>query len=112
MNTLRMIWLATIVLGIGVEVILLSLQAEALRRYGHSSFWLLIVGSACAAVYAAIGAIPYFITLSAAALTNLLSIGLAFALVGVIFGVWGTLSLFRRFGQLHRVSIGVSDEAA
>jgi hypothetical protein len=107
-----MIWLATIVLGIGVEVILLSLQAGALRRYGHSSFWLLIVGSACTAVYAAIGAIPYFVTLSTAALANLLSVGLAFALVDVIFGVWGTASLFRRFGQLHRAANGVSGETA
>lgn len=112
MNTFRMIWLASIVLGIGVEVILLCLQAGALRRYGHSSFWLLIVGSACTAVYALIGAVPYFVTLHTAALTNLLGLGLAFALVGVISGVWGTASLFRRFGELHRESIGVINEAA
>ncbi|WP_139350336.1 hypothetical protein [Rhodanobacter sp. C03] len=112
MNTLRMIWLATIVLCIGTQVIMFSLQAGALRRYGHRSFCLLGVGSACVAVYAALGAAPYFFTFSASALANLLSIALAFAFIGVIFGVWGTASLFRRFGQLHRASTGVSGDVA
>ncbi|MFI5073138.1 MAG: hypothetical protein ACHP8A_19880 [Terriglobales bacterium] len=112
MQTLRIIWLLTIVLSVGVQIIMLSLQAGALRRFGHRSFWLLGGGSLCLLVYGTLGAAPYFVTFSESALTELLSIGLAFASVGAIFAVWGTASLFRRFGQLQRASINLSGEAA
>jgi len=111
-ENLYIIGVVTIILSVGVQIIMLSLQAGALRRFGHRSFWLLCAGSSCFLVYAALGAAPYFVTLSASMLTNLLGIGLAFASVGAIFGVWGTASLFRRFGQLQRASIGASGEAA
>ncbi|OOG52245.1 hypothetical protein B0E48_17350 [Rhodanobacter sp. C03] len=102
-----MIWLATIVLGIGAQIIMFSLQVGALRRYRHKSFWLLAAGSTCFATYAAIGAVPYFVTLNTSALSGLLSVGVAFALIGVVVGVWGTTSLFRRFGELQRAAAGV-----
>jgi len=112
MSIFRMIWLAAIVIAVGTQIVMLSLQVSALRRYGHRSFWFLGVGTFCVVVYAIIYAVPFFVTLGKNALATLLVVGIAFALIGVIFGVWGTASLFRRFGELHRASIVVNGDAA
>ncbi|WP_158884359.1 hypothetical protein [Rhodanobacter sp. L36] len=112
MNALRVLWLASIILGMATQVVMLSLQIGALRRYAHRSFWLLALGTTFAAVYAVMGAIPFFVTLSTEALVSLFGIALAFASIGIALGIWGTTSLFRRFGELHQTSFGVNGETA
>lgn len=112
MNNIRMIWLASIVLGVGAQIIMFSLQADALRRYRHRSFRLLAAGSTCLFISAGIGAIPYFVTVSTAIHINMLVTSVSFAAIGTVFGVWGTTSLFRRFGELQRATSGVVGESA
>lgn len=102
MSTLHTIGLLILALSLGAEVVLFCLQVGMLYRYKHKSFLLLAIGSTCIGVYSLIEAAPYFIAVSMPTFSVLMFLALALVVIGVVFGVWGTWSLFRRFGWLQR----------
>ena len=106
MSTLRMIGMAIIGICVGTQVILLALQADALRRYKHKSFLLIVASTLCFLVYAVIAATPSFVALSRPTLINIYASALVFLAVGAVLGVWGVWYLFRQYGRLLRASIG------
>jgi hypothetical protein len=100
MDSFHLSWLFLIVLGIVVQIAMLVLQVQAAGRYTHISFRRLRTGTALALVACLIYAVPYFTKLKLPQLAALNWAGMPVIVAGAIFGVWGTASLFRHYGEL------------
>src|SRR5882757_6104345 len=82
-------------------VVLLVLQIRAFRRHSHLSFALLSVSTVCASLYFAIAEIMGFFAYKALPTPAwLYPCGAAFLVFQLIFGMWGTISLFRSYRRL------------
>src|SRR4029077_19039554 len=79
-------------------VVLLVLQIRAFRRHSHLSFALLSVSTAFALLYFAIAEIMGFLAYKSPPTPAwLYPFGAAFLAFQIIFGIWGTISLFRSY---------------
>jgi biopolymer transport protein ExbD len=89
--------------------VMVSLQVRAYREHKHVSFLLLSIATTCALLYIVVGQILGFLrdTILAPPLWVFACVT-AFLFVQMILGVWGTVSLFRSYGQL--ASLATSDE--
>jgi hypothetical protein len=82
-------------------VVLLVLQIRALRRHSHLSFALLSVSTVCALFYFAIAEIMGFLAYKTLPTPVwLYPSGAAFLVLQIIFGMWGTISLFTSYRRL------------
>jgi len=82
-------------------VVLLVLQIRAFRRHSHLSFALLSVSTVCALLYFAIAEIMGLFAYKALpAPVSLYPCGATFLVFQIIFGMWGTISLFRSYRRL------------
>jgi hypothetical protein len=90
-------------------VVLLVLQFRAFRRHSHISFALLSASTVCALLYFAIVEMMGFLTYKALpAPVWLYPCATAFLLFQIVFGMWGTISLFKSY---QRLSETVPDSA-
>ena len=82
-------------------VVLLVLQIRAFRRHSHISFALLSASTVCALFYFAIWEIMGFLTYKALpSPVWLYPCAAAFLFLQVVFGTWGTISLFKSYRRL------------
>jgi hypothetical protein len=91
-------------------VVLLVLQLRAFRRHHHLSFALLSVSTVAAVLYFFCWQIVAMLTYkgsSAPVWLNFLST--AFFLIQIIFGLWGTISLFNSYGELSEAGPGSAE---
>ena len=88
-------------LSFASTVVLLVLQIRAFRRHSHLSFALLSVSTVCALLYFATAEIMGLFAYKAQPTPVwLYPCGAAFLVFQVIFGMWGTISLFRAYRRL------------
>jgi hypothetical protein len=82
-------------------VVLLVLQIRAFRRHSHISFALLSASTVCALLYFAIAETMGFLTYKALpSPVWLYPCAAAFLLFQIVFGMWGTISLFKSYRRL------------
>ena len=86
--------------GLFVQFIMLALQASALRRHGQKCFVLLCLDTILFAAYMGLSGFPYFYPISLPTALTLLKIGMVFAVLGSVLGIWGTILLFRAYRNL------------
>ncbi|WNL45741.1 hypothetical protein RKE25_20390 [Dyella sp. BiH032] len=81
---------------------MLALQADAYRRYRHASFVRLVVASVLLISSTVIWCLPMVssFTLPESAQVIASWIGLALSVAGMAVAIWGTATLFRRYGEL------------
>jgi hypothetical protein len=88
-------------------VVLLVLQIRAFRRHSHISFALLSASTACALLYFAIWEIMGFLTYKTLpSPVWLYPCAAAFLLFQIVFGMWGTISLFKSYRRLSETEPG------
>jgi hypothetical protein len=86
-------------------VVLLVLQIRAFRRHNHISFALLSASTVCALLYFAIWEIMGFLTYKALpSPVWLYPCAAAFLLFQIVFGTWGTISLFKSYRRLSETA--------
>jgi hypothetical protein len=96
-------------------VVFFWLQLSALRRHGHVSFLLLLIGTGCGLLSAGIGMLGHWLEAPAAFPTLFYYVPGILLLGQMILGIWGTVLLFRSYGALSdagRVSRGNADHGA
>ena len=93
---LHLIELATL----GAELTLLCLQVWAFRRYRHFSFLLLAISTTAGLFYFGVFGASYFFPVIAAHYLLFFILAACFFAVQVVFGIWGTVALFRSYGAL------------
>src|SRR3546814_13472219 len=81
---------------------MLWLQANALRRHGHRSFLLLVMGSILGILYCLTSFPLYLLQLSEDTLLALMLGSTVLFLVGASLGLFGTALLFPSSSSLHR----------
>lgn len=101
--------LGKLIVGFAVvaQLSLLAIYAWALMRNRNRCFTLLASGALVGLVYAVLGGLPFFISLSVP--THLLIAKTTFALlaVGCVLGIWGMFLLVRsHLGLVEQVSGG------
>jgi hypothetical protein len=84
------------------QVTLLVLQAAMLRRYHHRCFLLLLLGSASGVIYSLVSLVIGLVQFRDGPRLLLFQASSAIVVLGVIVGVWGTVSLFRSYGLLRQ----------
>lgn len=85
-----------------LQVTLLILQAVMLRRYRHRCFLLLLLSSIAGINYTVMSLLFRFLPLDVHLQLLLFQISSVLVMLGAIIGLWGTVSLFRSYGSLHR----------
>lgn len=87
-------------------VVLLALQIRAFRRHSHLSFALLSVATACGLLYFATAETMSFLAYKALSTPVwLYPCAAAFLVFQLIFGMWGTISLFRSYRRLSEAAL-------
>jgi hypothetical protein len=81
-------------------VVFFWLQLSALRRHGHVSFLLLLIGTGCGLLSAGIGMLGHWLEAPAAIPTFFYYVPGILLLGQMILGIWGTVLLFRSYGAL------------
>jgi len=100
MSLVLALTLAMVVLGLCVQMAILSLQVGALRRHREDSFRVLAFGSVCGVVYTCLESLPYVVTFSTKTWTMIHVAALTFLLPAYILGIAGTVLLFRSYRRL------------
>ena len=93
-----------LVFAVVVQLVILVLQASALRRHGNAFFVVLCASSILGLVYSLLVGLPYLVPLRATSTVFFLKIGLFFGVVGGILAVIGTTLLFRSYSQISVAS--------
>ena len=94
----------TVFMVLLVQIVLLLLQTSMLRRYGHRCFLLLLLSSTSGVIYAVLSLLPGFMPLDDSQHLFIFRASSAFVVLGAVLGIWGTVSLFRSYGLLHRAA--------
>ena len=85
---------------LGAQLTLLCLQIVAFCRYRHFSFFLLAVSSVGGLAYFGLFGASYFFPSIAAYWQLSFILATCFFATQVVFGIWGTVALFRSYGAL------------
>ena len=86
------------------QITLVLLQAAMLRRTGHMSFLLLLVGSALGVIYTVLSFLPLFVQLSESNRLLIFQCSSISVVVAAIIGVSGTVGLFRSYRNLFQAA--------
>jgi hypothetical protein len=96
--------------SVASAVLLLVLQIRAFRRHSHVSFALLSATSVAALIYLVIWQIMALLAYKALPTPLwLYLLATAFFLFQIVFGMWGTISLFKSYRQLSEKVAGVEN---
>ena len=90
-------------------VVMLSLQIGGFRRHRHTSFLVLSIATVSGLFYLTLGVAQRLVPHGIFSVSTVLYLSSVLLLVQMIFGVWGTASLFKSYGRL---SAGAGIEAS
>jgi hypothetical protein len=103
-QTYHLIGEAITAFSVLVLIFFACIEFQALRRYGHKSFLLLLIGSLFSLASAFMGMASYLVHSELPTMLHSLEVRCLFYVPGAIFSLWGTLSLFRSYGALFKTS--------
>jgi hypothetical protein len=86
--------------ALGAGLTLLCLQLWAFRRYRHFSFVLLAVSTVAGLFHGGLFGASYFFPIIAANYQLSFTLASCFFVAQIVFGIWGTVALFRSYGAL------------
>lgn len=95
----------TVLFVLLVQVTLVILQATMLFRYQHRCFLLLLLGSLSGVIYSLVSLLLGFVQFDNHLRLLLFQASSAIVMLGAVFGIWGTVSLFRSYGSLRQGGI-------
>ena len=87
-----------------VMFFLVGIQIQALRRYRHKSFLFLLIGSSLGLVSSCVAIAAYLAPPGWPMWLHNLELRCLFYVPSAIFGVTGTVSLFRSYGELFKAN--------
>lgn len=99
MKLVYLIGLVLACIGLLTQCAILWLQANALRRHGHSFFRLLVAGSVLGVLYCVLALVLYSVRLPVPVYWILLSVSSVLLVVASVLAVVGSSRLFRSYAS-------------